>query len=333
MPALNDPNDAVTRLATWIAHWRTDRQSSISALLPVLPADASRPQPSSDIRPYDSPDFIPGDIRLLDPWLVRGTTRPLLFAVLREWMDGLWLIAPFSRFPVPATVGEWMTGFESSEELAVLSLWNAHTVPYDVLRKSWFVARLNNSQLANAWSVFQHVATGKPISDDQIKSQIGVPLNHPADPRHDYLTEEVAMMSPLALAAEQYVDALENGSSEPSSSRFAPRASDIFVSSGLSSAGLALSSGPTAALRQIFNFEPGLRLILTKNGPDVRIQVAPRSSNQISKALDGGTLVVRTKVLAKFYDGQVVVKQSELIGEIALRNLYGEPVPLTPVGE
>ena len=207
------PNREAHNLALWLRRWREEATLAEAGDLPdPLPADVPAPSLPPEVHPFDSFGVWASDIRLLNPWLVRDVRRPLYFAVLGEWLDGLWLIAPFARFPEPATVGEWNTGRGETDSrqdpLAVLCLWNAHTVPFEVVSQSWFIDTLNEKEMENAWEVFRHVSTGKPLPS-HLTERVGPPLYHPSDPRHEYLAEEVAGLRPLGRMAEEHVSRLE----------------------------------------------------------------------------------------------------------------------------
>jgi hypothetical protein len=206
------PNANANNLALWLRQWREELAAADAGELPrPLPDDVPAPALSPNVQPFDRFGIWPSDVRLLNPWLVRGVRRPLYFVVLAEWLDGLWLIAPFSRFTMPATVGEWNTGRGEADPrqdpLSILSLWNAHTVPPEAVQQSWFIDTLTDTEMANAWEVFRHVTTGKPLTP-ALRDRVGPPIYHPADPRNDYLAQEAAGLHPLALLAEEYISQL-----------------------------------------------------------------------------------------------------------------------------
>lgn len=317
------PNSDAKRLAIWLRSWREELALAVAGELPEgLPADIPPPQFSSLVKPFHTLD-VQGEIRLLNPWLVRDLRRPLYFAVLKEWLDGLWLIAPFGRFSEPGTVGEWNTGRGESDPrqapLNVLCLWNAHTVPHEVLCQSWFIDILEQEELEKAWEVFRHVATGKPLPS-QLTERVGPPLYHPADPRHDYLAEEAAGLRPLGRLAEEYVDRLQDlthAVSPPAESetedhwfdsnlgRREPSTLDLHV--------------PALALRVTFRQDRHSERVVAR----VTLSADPSRS---SSKLDGGVVMHAGKVVGKFSRGRAEFKADSLEGQIALRDRQGRPL-------
>ena len=323
------PQSDAERLALWLRRWREEGALEEAGALPEpLPADIPVPPRSSDVEPFDSPDLVHGEIRLLDPWLVRDLRRPLFVAVLKEWLDGLWLVAPFGRFPSPATPGEWLTGL-SQDELAVLCLWNAHTVPLEVVRQSWYINKLEPGKIEDAWTVFQHVATGK-VLPAKLVSNVGPPLYHPGDPRHDYLAEEAAALRPLARLAEEYVDRVQSEPRVPPSPR-EMGLPDFSVDSPFGRRHLVGGRGGSGGGVALKLRIPSLGVRVTFRQKDARgekavARVTRLADSKVSHQLDGGVVIAGGKAVGKFARGFVEFKMASLAGKVCLRDRHGKPL-------
>lgn len=142
-----------------------------------------------------------GDVRLLAARFVPRADRPVYVAVISDWDDGRWLIAPFGGFSVPATRGELATGC-ADMPLKTLCLWNARDISAEVLSQSWLVDRMGEEELASAWAVFRHVAVGDALPD-ALRDRVGPPIFHANDPRGIYQREEAGRLADLADWSEQ----------------------------------------------------------------------------------------------------------------------------------
>ena len=147
------------------------------------------------IADFDTDSPQPGEIRLLSSALLPGANRPVYVLVLADWESDLKLIAPFGPMTEPATPGELLTQRDETA-IAVLCLWNTHSVPASHLAKSWIVDRISESELADAWMVFRHTATGAPVGA-ALETRIGMPILDENDPRIAYQADEAALLSPL----------------------------------------------------------------------------------------------------------------------------------------
>lgn len=159
-------------------------------------------------------DVLIGQIRLLRPaGLELRQARPVY--VLLLCMDGgaHW-VAPFSRFANPAVPGEWATGVESAP-LRVLCLWNARLAPVQSLQAGWPAGSLPAAGVARALEVWRHVRDGG-LREGAWQAAVGAsglgpPLEHPLDPRHEYLQEERELLDVhlgLTIEAAQRSDRL-----------------------------------------------------------------------------------------------------------------------------
>jgi len=328
------PNTDAKSLALWLRLWREEVALAEAGELPdPLPTSVSPPHKPSEVQSFDSFGVWTGDIRLLNPWLVREVRRPLYFAVLGEWLDGMWLIAPFARFSLPATVGEFNTGRGESDPrqspLSVLSLWNAHTVPPEVVQQSWFLDTLSESELENAWEVFRQVMTGKALPP-HLMERVGPPMHHPADPRHDYLAEEAGGLSPLGRSAEEYVSHLKDAVDVVPVSR-ETEVEDKWVEStlgqfGLAVAGAAATGGGITLKLHVPELEVRVTFRQDSRGERVIARVTSLIDSNVSHKLDGGVVMRGGKVVGKFARGRAEFKATTLSGKIGLRNRRGNPL-------
>ncbi len=165
---------------------------------PYLLTGPNAPGPMDEfVAPFDSSPPHPGEIRLLSAWLLPEARRPLYVLILADWEDDLKLIAPFGPITEPATSGELRTRRDNDLALTVLCLWNTHSVPASRLARSWIIDRMGEAELAEAWTVFRHAATGALV-DTALEARIGSPILDDDDPRIAYQAEEAALFAPLA---------------------------------------------------------------------------------------------------------------------------------------
>jgi hypothetical protein len=115
--------------------------------------------------------------------------------VISEWKPIGFLVAPFSRYPVPALPGEFRTS-RDEPPLKTLALWNSHTMEPNALARSWLVDRLAPEDTRAARAVFRHVMFGHAIADDLL-DRTGAPLAHPEDPRLAYERAELLRVTGL----------------------------------------------------------------------------------------------------------------------------------------
>lgn len=153
------------------------------------------------LRPFDtaSATLAPGAIRLVSGEALPECPRFFYIAIIENLGDSPLLIAPFSRFSEPATRGEWLTGREDPP-LQVLELWNTHSVPAELVEKGWLVDFLTKQEMDDAWAVYDHALTGWPLAE-HVRSQVGLPIRHPEDPRLAYQDLEIELLRPWREAA------------------------------------------------------------------------------------------------------------------------------------
>jgi hypothetical protein len=178
------PASPVQELLQWMREWTVDL--ALREELEALPAgDLAIPEATSA-------GLAPGQVRLLFPLSGGSRSRPCYLAVLREIRPGCYLAAPFGRFPIPATPGEWRSP-RTEPPLRILCLWNARVMPGALLSRSWLVDKLANREQAHARSIYEACKEHRLVPPD-LASMVGPPLRHPLDPRHEYMDEERAWM-------------------------------------------------------------------------------------------------------------------------------------------
>lgn len=169
-------------LSTWLALRQFD--ISLQAMIPtVSPTCADE---------YDKTFFV-GQIRKVASELIPTATGERYIVVVGEWDDGLFLVIPFSRYPVPAVVGELITE-RTDSKFGTLSVWNAILAPAAVLSKGWDVGTCTTAEINDANAVFRHIASGAPLLK-HLHNRVGAPILTTTDPRISYQDEETKMFA------------------------------------------------------------------------------------------------------------------------------------------
>jgi hypothetical protein len=181
-------------LQRWLALWEDDRL--LQSLEPAAPPAAGGPAQDPLVQPYHQPPLQLGEIRLLAPHVTPASADPVFVAVYSEWNPVGYMIAPFSRFPVPAFTGELFTGWKEAQ-LRVLNVWNSFSMAPDALTASWLVDRLSEEECARARALFRHTIFGHELAGD-LSALIGPPITHPLDPRLIYQRQEVQRLATLS---------------------------------------------------------------------------------------------------------------------------------------
>lgn len=153
-------------------------QKQLAAWLHEREIDLQLPRPdavSSVFQPPVEGDFRPaavGDIRLL----TGGSTEdPPCYVLLVPADDAAaWQLIPFSPYTVPATDREWKLRDEGA--LQVLQLWNARFLSGQQVPASWWIETLTPDQWID-------------VMRDGGSDRRGPSLQHPFDPRHEYMDE------------------------------------------------------------------------------------------------------------------------------------------------
>jgi len=81
--------------------------------------------------------------------------------------------------------------------LKVLCLWNVRELPGAKVQRSWVVDELSRDELTDALRLHEALAT-KETPTQMLADRIGPPIQHPLDPRKEYLEEERSWMSRFA---------------------------------------------------------------------------------------------------------------------------------------
>jgi hypothetical protein len=182
-------------LRRWFALWQTE-QHMLAADAPAPPEQATAPATRPVIiHPFHDAPLQLGEIRLLAPELTPEADEPVYIAVISEWKPVGFLVAPFSRFPVPALPGELRTS-RTEPRLRTLAVWNGHTLEPHALKQSWLVGHLTPEDTRAARAVFRHVMFGHAL-DATLLERTGAPLAHPEDPRLTYERAELLRVTGL----------------------------------------------------------------------------------------------------------------------------------------
>ncbi len=175
-------------LAAWLVEWRLDKE------LPPPPredagnvstqcADTSTGGAFDKTIGATGAVLRTGDIVLLPPDGETTSARPVYVALLAARADGSWLCAPFSRFSIPASDGEYATE-RNFDPLKVVCAWNANRLPQAALGRGWIVEHLGAQDL----KILADFAAGRRA--ELPPSRRGPPIVHPLDPRREYIEEE-----------------------------------------------------------------------------------------------------------------------------------------------
>ncbi len=185
-------SEQVRHLAKWLAAYELSEAPSFELEEPVSKTD----KPDIDIpsRAFDK-EIARGQIRLFTPE-VAPKMDLIYFAVLKEWDNNEWLIAPFNPFSAPALPGELLLEARQELHLKVLCLWNAHTMSRELVQKSWIEQTLSDEELMAAWSVFKHVAIGAKLPEP-LEVRVGPHVLRADDPRIEYQREQTARLYKL----------------------------------------------------------------------------------------------------------------------------------------
>ncbi|MCQ2378204.1 MAG: hypothetical protein MJ016_03205, partial [Victivallaceae bacterium] len=126
-------------------------------------------------RAWDS-DIKVGDIRVL------SQTAETQYVVVLERRDWNYLVVPFSPFSEPATDGELKLNWVGGLYLEVAQVWNARTINFLQLAKSWFVAELPERVMDEIRAVRANYLLGDPLPENLL-DRIGAPIFASDDPR------------------------------------------------------------------------------------------------------------------------------------------------------
>jgi hypothetical protein len=187
-------------LAKWLDEWNLRQALAEGEDTPAL-SDTERGS-FPEALPYDAEPSV-GDIRLLDIDIPIGQSLPLVL-VLARWPEESatrYVVAFFSPVSCPAMRSEFST--EKDPPLATLSLWNSCLLPGDFLAQSWKLGILVDHLREKALEVYKSWALDETIPASLI-SQVGPPLVHPMDPRHEYVELESQRMQVVKAAYSEW---------------------------------------------------------------------------------------------------------------------------------
>jgi len=179
----------------YLSQWLLERelkQNSTSDLEFFSKDWELEPLPNELQHPFDE-NIQAGQIRLFASDTQRNLNQFLYFAVLKEWDENEWLIAPFSSYSTPALPGELL--FQREEiHLRTLCLWNARSVKDLLIRNSWIDSTLTPEEITDALSLFRTQLTGKKLPNS-LKDRIGAHVLCSDDPRIEYQQEEITRLN------------------------------------------------------------------------------------------------------------------------------------------
>ena len=192
--------------AQWLAQYEAENDlNQVFESNPDIFADCEGPEDSGKLAAAAVPDMTPpapGQIRMLKASLTSDPEIVTPVLILSQWEGSQWLIAPFSRFNVPATPGE-MSSDEDFSAYKVLEVWNAAVVPEFLLcSKTVFLRTVPESFRQEACQLYFHLLADDELTDSAVK-RIGPPIQSQIDPRIQYLLDEKEQLRPLQAEAER----------------------------------------------------------------------------------------------------------------------------------
>lgn len=194
------PSD-VDIVASWLADRETEQRAKKSK---ITTTKQDNELLSKVCGPYD-PQIATGQIRILSKQYTADPDTIPYVAIVDEWSAGFWLVIPFSPYKTPAVPGEMATGM-NMHGLNVLQAWNSRTAPDCLLQKSFQLdTTLSENVRRDALALFRHELGGIAVPNS-FKAQRGAPIVVAADPRREYLKEEIRRLDPLTAAALAYVE-------------------------------------------------------------------------------------------------------------------------------
>jgi hypothetical protein len=97
-------------------------------------------------------------------------------------------VAPFGPVTVPALVTEMRTDLPD-RMLAVLCLWNVTWLGMKDLGRCWMLSDVGEGLMERVKMLREALMRGGGVPED-LKDLVGPPLEHPADPRMEYIATE-----------------------------------------------------------------------------------------------------------------------------------------------
>lgn len=157
---------------------------------------------------YDSEasGFDRGSVRLLSSSVTGNDGRPIYVLMMGEWEPAWSWFMPFSNYSAPATDWELLTNLDP-RPLQVLEVWNARSCPDELLRRSWFVTRVDMSLVEAAKALYGRMLGGGDKVLESLSARIGTKVFEPNDPRVEYLKTEMEMLNHLTSLALKHEEA------------------------------------------------------------------------------------------------------------------------------
>ena len=140
-------------------------------------------------------DLAAGQIRIWGSEMVKDKKNPPYFAVISEWDNDMWLVAPFSPLGLPANGGEMATELDIPF-CETLQCWNARTVQSCLVARSWLVGTLPETIIQAAKDLFLNLTFGDELPEN-FSFLRGGPVLTQLDPRIRFLRQSKEQFSPL----------------------------------------------------------------------------------------------------------------------------------------
>ena len=284
----------------------------------------------------------PGQVRLLKKEAITDTEVPTSILILSQWEDDYWLVAAFSRFPIPATPGELMLNEETSTRENVLQCWNAQTLPTAVLRKnSYPMGKISEDSRLKACQLYFHLLADDPLPEN-MEFKTGPKILSAIDPRIQYMQAEKWQIAPLKKIATKY-EQLKHSSLLRFV--FAPQTRDNSLASGQVAAAtegilpfnaacdshelrLAAGEEKKGIEKHFLAISSNSRVTIRYNEKEISLLVMSSDGND-SEELDGATVRDEEgKVLAEIKDGYVTFPSTGFNGTLLLTDVDGWPIEL-----
>jgi hypothetical protein len=325
------PCEKVHRLARWLQQWKWSqegpdnigrRAASIRHTFDLNDPEVAE-QIAERLTQAAKTDPAPeaGQIRLLSSAVLPSADRPVYVALLNDSGSNTLLVVPFGPFLEPATTTEWLTGRDAGA-LSVLCLWNARTLPKEVLLRSWFVDTLTVPEQTDALAVFRHAATGADL-EDRLLSQVGCTITKPNDPRLAYQAQELRLFTPAPPKPEQSPAARRRGNIEFYLPWKAPSESEEIVLQARSRA-----PGSLEYARYAVGETPLVLTLLTRtDGKQVEVSILDQRENP-SPDLDGAQVIPREGEAVRIANGRALCQRDAVLSGFGFLGANGKPINL-----
>lgn len=306
MSDLNEGNPSQgfwrNRLSNWLQEWNLRNEM----LKDGPPTDSDKKSGenlnAASLVNYTNDPIQIGDIRILRSRLIEETDLPVYVAVISEWEDGDWLIAPYGEFSEPATTGELLTGRDDFG-LRVLCLWNAHSISSEDLSFSFLEDRMTDEERNDSWEVFRAVSTGDDLSQ-HLSKRIGPPIVHPKDPRIAYQEEFKELMSPIRERWTEQWNTFDVFENDECAIDF-----ESDIANQQEYVQLAASESPSAS-QQIYNIQDSNYTLLVQFSKDSgEIFFSVENESEAVEELDGYSIIVKSIERKKYSleGGQLII--------------------------